>query len=127
MESFYNYSKDWWNTYKKKTAQQHFDKRLIKIYAETEDNLFIPVFSFITPLYNLNGIDTPYHAARFVSLIPLIKSEKTLTKKKEIWTKFFTLLVRKGGDVQDHCTFLCSMLLGFGLDAYVILGTNFTG
>jgi centrosomal protein CEP76 len=30
------------------------------------------------------------------------------------------------GDIQDHCILLCSLLLGFHLDAYVTLGTDST-
>lgn len=31
------------------------------------------------------------------------------------------------GDCEDHATLLCSLLLGFGLDAYVCVGTNAKG
>ena len=44
--------------------------------------------------------------------------------RKNIWNRFHTFLVQKYGDVEDHCNLLCSLLLGFGLDAYVCIGTN---
>lgn len=31
------------------------------------------------------------------------------------------------GDCEDHATLLCSLLLGFGLDAYVCVGTKAKG
>ena len=31
---------------------------------------------------------------------------------------------RRRGDVEPHAYLLCSLLLGFGLDAYVVLGTR---
>ena len=30
-------------------------------------------------------------------------------------------------DVEDHCCLLCSLLLGYGLEAYVCLGTKTSG
>lgn len=35
---FYEYSSEWWNDFKQ--IQSSFDKRAIKIYAETEDGFF---------------------------------------------------------------------------------------
>jgi len=43
---------------------------MVKIYAENEEGTFIPVTSFLKPIANVHGIDSPFHAARFVSLIP---------------------------------------------------------
>lgn len=31
------------------------------------------------------------------------------------------------GDCEEHCTLLCSLLLGFGLEAYVCVGTKGKG
>jgi centrosomal protein CEP76 len=36
-------------------------------------------------------------------------------------------LAAKKGDVEDHCNLLCSLFLGFGLNAYVVVGTNENG
>jgi len=38
-----------------------------------------------------------------------------------------SFLARGKGDVEDHCVLLCSLLLGFGLDAYVCIGTKAKG
>jgi centrosomal protein CEP76 len=69
MLRFYEYSSTWWNEYRSINGQ--FEHRNVKIYAESEDGQFLPVFCFLTPLNLIKGVDTPYHAARFVSLIPL--------------------------------------------------------
>ena len=47
--------------------------RLVKIFAETDDreaSVYKPVCSLVSPMIADRLIDTPLHAARFVSLIP---------------------------------------------------------
>lgn len=88
--SFYEYSSEWWNDYKQ--IQSSFEKRSIKIYAETEDGVFKPVPSFLKPLTEINGIDSPFHAARFVSIIPLRRREKPGGEKMEVWHRFHTFI-----------------------------------
>jgi centrosomal protein CEP76 len=46
------------------------------------------------------------------------------SKKMEIWQNLHSILSARRGDVQDHAVLLCSLLLGFHLDAYVTLGTD---
>ncbi len=36
-------------------------------------------------------------------------------------------MVQGCGDSEDHAVLLCNLLLGFGLDAYVCVGTNSEG
>lgn len=38
-----------------------------------------------------------------------------------------SFLSRGCGDSEDHAVLLCNLLLGFGLDAYVVVGTNSEG
>jgi hypothetical protein len=47
----------------------------------------------VTPLWGLQGIDTPYHAARFVSLLPF-RREKVPGEEsnKEVWHNINILL-----------------------------------
>ncbi len=41
----------------------------------------------------------------------------------ETWRSAHAILSRLQGDVEDHALLLCSLLLGWGLDAWVALGT----
>lgn len=41
----------------------------------------------------------------------------------ENWATTFAFFAKMCGDVEDHATVLCSLLLGWGLDAYVAFGT----
>jgi len=45
----------------------------------------------------------------------------------EIWHRFPTFLALRAGDFEDHCLLLCSLFLGFNLDAYVVFGTASDG
>jgi len=67
---FNDYATKWWNSYKQ--IKSSFKKRPVKIYAQDENGIQKPVMSFVRPLYGIRGIDSPFHAARFVSLFPYI-------------------------------------------------------
>jgi len=41
----------------------------------------------------------------------------------DVWHSLHTFIAQRSGDVQEHAVLLCSLLLGFGLDAYVCVGT----
>lgn len=122
MESFYENATSFWNDYK--SIHHSFAKRNVKLYGETEDKLFIPMSKFVCPLYNIRGIDSPFHALRFVSLIPFEEPE---LNAKPLLKRFHTMLSAGAGNVEDHCHLLCSLLLGFGLEAYVCSGLNQKG
>ena len=86
-----------------------------------------PVCSYVTPLSAGRLLDSPRHAARFVSLIPYKKIDAvgigSGLGRMEVWNHFHTFLSLGRGDCEDHAILLCSLLLGFGLDAYVCVGT----
>lgn len=42
----------------------------------------------------------------------------------QVFHRHHTFLARGAGDVEDHALLLCSLLLGVGLDAYVVAGTS---
>jgi hypothetical protein len=46
----------------------------------------------VRPLFNINGIDSPFHATRFVSLIPIKRREKPGGEKMEVWHRFHTFI-----------------------------------
>ena len=72
-------------------------------------------------------LDSPLHAARFVSLIPFERLEVPGSDKVEVWHSMQSFLARGCGDAEDHAVLLCNLLIGFGLDAYVAVGTNGEG
>lgn len=72
-------------------------------------------------------LDTPLHAARFVSLMPFQRLEAPGKDKIEVWHSMQSFLSRGCGDSEDHAVLLCNLLLGFGLEAYMCIGTNGEG
>ena len=127
-QDFINYTSIWWEDYK--NIQPENSSRIIKIFLPTEDREFYsykPAMSLIES-YNIGrNINTPYEAARFVSLLPYERRENTNGEKIEIWHTIHSFLALMKGDVEDHCTLLCSLLLGFGLEAYIASGVAING
>ena len=86
-----------------------------------------PITSLIIPLQGSRVIETPQHAARFVSLIPFERIETPGGKILDIWHSIHAFIAKGSGDSSDHSILLCSLLLGFGIDAYVCIGTTNEG
>ena len=82
-----------------------------------------PITSLLTILRPSRVIESPFHAFRFVSLIPFDRSEALGGKRIERWNCLHSFLAKGSGDVEDHSTLLCSLLIGFGIEAYVAVGT----
>lgn len=123
QRQFFQYSRVWWKEYI--DISPTFKNRLVKIFAEDEWGGHKPVCYFVQPLRAGRVLDSPRHAARFVSLIPYTKIEAVGAGagRAEIWHTFHTFLSMRKGDCEDHAVLLCSLLLGFGLDSYVCIGT----
>lgn len=122
------YANEWWNDYK--LIRNSHKTRLVKIFAETDDreaSVYKPVCSLVQPMIADRLLDTPLHAARFVSLIPFQRLEAPGAEKVEVWHSMQSFLARGCGDSEDHSVLLCNLLLGFGLEAYICIGTNSEG
>lgn len=73
IQKFLEYANEWWNEYK--MIRHSHKTRLVKIFAETDDreaSVYKPVCSLVQPMIadRVGNLDSPLHAARFVSLIP---------------------------------------------------------
>ncbi|TSK34864.1 Centrosomal protein of 76 kDa [Bagarius yarrelli] len=93
---FLVYAKQWWREFLE--IRSSHQSKLVKIFAQ---------------------------AARFVSLLAQEKAPVLGGgTRHEQWCTMMAFLCRNKGDCEDHATLLCSLLLGFGLDAYVCVGTK---
>ncbi|KAJ3307431.1 Centrosomal protein of 76 kDa [Kappamyces sp. JEL0829] len=120
--AFYLLAKQWWSDFLQ--IRPSHSTRLVKIFTNDEFGRRMPVSHFVGPLY-CPWLETPRHAARFVSLIEYAPSKRIgESSLMEVWQSAHSFLAVGKGDVQDHCLLLCSLLLGFHLDAYVTLGTD---
>lgn len=71
LQQFLEYSNSWWQDYR--NIRPSHKTRLVKIFAETDDretSIYKPVCSMVQPMLADRLLETPLHAARFVSLIP---------------------------------------------------------
>ncbi|XP_051467738.1 centrosomal protein of 76 kDa isoform X1 [Apus apus] len=124
---FLVYAKQWWREYLQ--IRPTHNARLVKIFAQDENGVNHPVCSYIRPLRAGRLLDTPRQAARFVSVLgyeraPVIGGGGG---KQEQWCTLLAFLCRNKGDCEDHANLLCSLLLGFGLEAFVCVGTKAKG
>jgi centrosomal protein CEP76 len=128
LQKFLDYANGWWTDYKQ--VRPSHKSRLVKIFAETDDreaSVYKPVCTLIQPMNADRLLETPLHAARFVSLIPFQRLEAIGKERVEVWHSVQSFLSRGCGDSEDHAVLLCNLLLGFGLEAYVCIGTNSEG
>ncbi|XP_077982929.1 centrosomal protein of 76 kDa-like [Glandiceps talaboti] len=124
---FLVYAKQWWREYLQ--IRNSHNNRLVKIFAQDENGTNRPVCSYVRPLRAGRLLDTPRESARFISAIGY---ERTSTvgsggAKAELWSSMHAFLCKNKGDCEDHAVLLCSLLLGFGLNAYVCVGTKTKG
>ena len=119
--SFCQYAQIWWQEYLE--LNQKFKHRLVKIFAENEWGEFRAATTFVSPLRCGRALDSPQHAARFLSLLSYVRMDAIGGGRLEVWHSPLTFLSLGYGDCEDHATLLCSMLIGFGLRAYVCIGT----
>ncbi|CAJ1061468.1 centrosomal protein of 76 kDa [Xyrichtys novacula] len=123
---FLVYAKQWWREFLE--IRPSHQSKLVKIFAQDENGINRPVCSYVRVLRAGRLLESPRQAARFVSLLaheraPVVGGGD----KQEQWCTLMAFLCRGKGDCEDHATLLCSLLLGFGLDAYVCVGTKHKG
>ncbi|KAJ3139751.1 Centrosomal protein of 76 kDa [Physocladia obscura] len=117
---FYMHAKQWWNDYLQ--IRSCHAQRLVKLFTHNERGQKLPVTNFVSPIRS-RYIETPHHAARFVSLISLEKSQGIGTSKIEVWANLHTVAtLSKAPNSATLATILTSLLLGFNLPAYTALG-----
>jgi len=122
---FLVYAKQWWREFLQIRASH--SNRLVKIFAQDECGTNRPVCSFVCPLRAGRLLDSPRQAARFVSLLGYEHAPSVGGGKAEMWSSLHAFLCKGKGDCEDHAVLLCSLLLGFGLNAYVCVGTKAKG
>ncbi|XP_077455829.1 centrosomal protein of 76 kDa [Stigmatopora argus] len=123
---FLVYAKQWWREFLE--IRPSNQSKMVKIFAQDENGINRPVCSYVHILRAGRLLESPRWAARFVSLLahetaPVVGGGE----KHEQWCTLLAFLCRGKGDCEDHSTLLCSLLLGFGLDAYVCVGTKAKG
>ncbi|XP_035765877.1 centrosomal protein of 76 kDa [Neolamprologus brichardi] len=123
---FLVYAKQWWREFLE--IRPSNQTKLVKIFAQDENGVNRPVCSYVRVLRAGRLLESPRQAARFVSLLAHEKAPVVGGGgKQEQWCTLMAFLCRGKGDCEDHATLLCSLQLGFGMDAYVCVGTKAKG
>ena len=123
---FYLYARKWWQDYT--AISSRCAARSVRLFARDEAGETRCVCTFVSKLRAGRALDSPRHAARFVALLPMERDgpgsiHSLGGARAETWASPFALVSRRVGDVWEHACLLCSLLLGFGLNAYVAVGT----
>eukprot|EP00750_Incisomonas_marina_P006867 INCI14731.12.p2 GENE.INCI14731.12~~INCI14731.12.p2 ORF type:complete len:628 (+),score=100.91 INCI14731.12:2445-4328(+) len=123
LQQLRRYTHVWWRDFT--DLATGFKHRTVQIYGEDpgsgEDQL---VCQFVTPLQAHHVIESPLQAARFVSLLGYVAPRGVGQRRLiEKWPCLHSVLVQRSGSARDHAVLLCSLLLGFHLDAFVCVGT----
>lgn len=125
-QAFVSHARSFWSEYK--AAHPSFRSRPVKIFGESERGETLPVPAYVTPMAAGRLLESPFAAARFVSLLPYRRDDSIAgggaAASRELWHAPHVTLSLRQGDAQAHALLLCSLLLGFGLEAYMALGTR---
>jgi centrosomal protein CEP76 len=123
-KEMYSTAKKWWS--KAMKSNPYVKNRLnkgLKLLSVDESGQMKMVCHFISPIAPPRSLNGPRFAARLVSLIPYMKEPSLFgTKADACWSSTHAFLAKKCGSVEDHALLLCSLLLGWGLNAYVAMG-----
>jgi centrosomal protein CEP76 len=128
---FLVYARRWWGEYQ--AMRSSHAQRRVKVFAQALSGRMLPVTHYIDVLQPDRVFDGPEDAARFVSLFSVDSPGDDTANDMlsglragpgEQWLSTFTFLCQRRGDSPNHATLLCSLLLGFGLDAYCVVGAG---
>ena len=124
-QRFHAYTAAWWQELRTVHAPHAHRSLPLFLPSDCGDPAF--VCTLLAPLRAAGGVESALHAARFVRLLAFRREMRVGGQRREVVHSLNALCARRSGDVEDHTFLLCSLLLGFGLDAYVAAGTNPTG
>lgn len=124
---FFAYARSWWSQYLDLSPTHQ--TRPVKLFALSELGTQRPVTAFVQPLQATRLIETPAQAAHFVSLLAHSRDRAIAAGPSvaDVWRTTHSTLATRSGETEEHALLLCSLLLGFGLDAYVCIGTDGRG
>ena len=125
---FFAYARGWWAAYL--DARPDHRLRPVKIFAMSELGTQRPVTAYVRPLRADRLLESPMQAAHFVSLIRHERAHAASgagAALTDVWRTNLATLATKAGDTEEHAVLLCCLLLGFGLDAFVCVGTDARG
>lgn len=124
LRLFLIYSKQWWLEYSQMRPSHRVRK--VPLFPPSEGGPTRLSCNYVTPLRTHRLVESPRAALRFCSLIARRPdpSYPGQTSPSELWLSRKAVLCSRGAGEADRSVLLCSLLLGFGLNAFVCAGTN---
>jgi centrosomal protein CEP76 len=128
---FLIYARRWWSEYH--AIRPSHAQRKVKVFSQSVCGRMLPVTHYLDVVQPDRVFDGPEDAARFVALFGIDSPEQDAaadmlsglrTGPGEQWLSTFAFLAQRRGDSPNHAALLCSLLLGFGLDAYCVHGSS---
>ena len=126
-QKFHIFIKAWWNDYI--SLNKSFSTRNLQLYALNSSNEHEFVCRFLYPLHS-QTIPSAKHALRMVRLIEYqsatinsLPNSLIINQSANIWHSNYDILVQKSANKAEHAMLLCCLLLGYGMNAYVVNGT----
>jgi centrosomal protein CEP76 len=92
---FMSYARQWWKAYI--SGHQSHSRQQVKIFAQNECGTSKPVVSYITPIHTGWLLDSPQHAAQFVSLLKHEEECSMFGSKVDTWSSLHAFLCRGKG------------------------------
>eukprot|EP01038_Epipyxis_sp_PR26KG_P004135 gene4135-5889_t len=106
-----------------RTKYPYLEDRKLRLISLDECGRHRLVCNFVGSVKPPRYCDGPRFSARMVSLIPFYRGVELIGGNVSSWSSPCTTMMKLQGDVEDHAILLCSLLLGWGMDAYVAYGT----
>lgn len=122
---FVSYAREWWREYTE--ASEKHRKRMVRIFAMDECGKNRFVCEFVRVLEVGQALKSPEEAARWVSVLPTILDHQLPAGATKPWYTLGTAVMAGSLNIEGKCSLLCSLLLGFGLDAWICIGTKQSG
>ncbi|KAL0054634.1 hypothetical protein WJX82_000272 [Trebouxia sp. C0006] len=123
MASFSGRVKEWWQDFSHDALSRRQEGSL-RLTCTGEDGLLRPCCGFVKPLQLGRFLATPREAARFVSLLAPKENQETAAN---CLCSLHTLLASCQATQAEKAMLLASLLLGYGLDAWVCFGADAVG
>ena len=122
---FHGYIKEWWKEFADIRASHRH--RFVRLFRRRADGAQAFACTFLAPARAGRTLDSPLQAARFVALLPDVEEVGGVGSEDSVWNGPLSTLSVGGGKEADKAILLASLLLGFGLDAYVCVGARAGG
>lgn len=122
---FIAYARQWWREYTE--AGTNLSSRPVRIFAMDERGKNRFVCELVQRFECGSFLNCPQEASRWVSLLPSLASQQPPLGSISPWLTLISAVSSMNLTADTRSSLLCSILLGFGLDAWVCCGARVSG